>query len=225
MQQFIKIISMNKNLFYCLLVSLLFIATSCSSSYSKSDPSINSTNIEEAALAAAQNFIREKFAPYAAFQASNVIIEPTSVDNRFKIIQWFYTNNKSFVYRIYVQKFPTGWEYGLLTIEREGVGVVYNSNGQMKSKEYEESTQTESRSASGVPYTIILRKGKNVVRVYTPSRLGRDEILKIYNDLKDQYEQVQFSQSSDPNDDEYLAILSGMVIEFDTDKTTILTEY
>lgn len=227
-----------RKIFTTLVVVILCLLTGCTqtnnttgsvSQVSASEtPPIDSPNMEEAALAVAQNFIRSQYASDAVFRADQVSIEPTKVTNRYKIMQRFDSEARdgyNFVYRIWVQKFPSGWEFGNLDIERAGGERVLTTNGRMKDLERQEMTRTEGGSADGVEYTIIKRNAPNYVRVYTPTRLGRDDVLKVYNQLKDQYEQVQFSKSRNPNDDDYLAILYGSVYEYDIDKITKLENY
>ena len=131
----------------------------------------------------------------------------------------------NFVYRIWVQKFPTGWEYGNLAIERAGGENVLNTNGRMKDVEQQNMTRQEAASAGDVDFTIIKRNAPNYVRVYTPDRLKRDDVLSVYNQLKNEYEIVQFSTSSNPDDDDYMAIQYGSVYEYDKDKITKLADY
>lgn len=63
------------------------------------------------------------------------------------------------------------------------------------------------------------------VRVYTAKRLDRDDVLAVYNQLKNDYEIVQFSTSRNPDDDDYMAIQYGSVYEHDKDKITKLADY
>ncbi|MDE7356072.1 MAG: hypothetical protein K2N21_04800, partial [Rikenellaceae bacterium] len=83
----------------------------------------------------------------------------------------------------------------------------------------------ENSSAGNVDYTIIKRNAPNYVRVYTAQRLTRDDVLTVYNQLKDTYQIIQFSTSSNPDDDEYMAIQYGSVYEHDKNKITKLAEY
>jgi len=220
---------MNK-LLSALMVAILLVSIGCSnSSGGKYDnPSESDSDMEVAALAAAQRFVHSEYAADAVFDGSQVTIDQTSVENRYKIMQRFDSEQRdgyNFIYRIWVQKFSTGWEFGNLSIERAGGERVLTVNGRMKDMEQKEMTRTEESSADGVEYTIIKRNAPNYVRVYTPSRLERDDVLKVYNQLKDQYEQIQFSKSRNPEDDDYLAILDDMVFEYDIDKITSLSKY
>ena len=86
-------------------------------------------------------------------------------------------------------------------------------------------TKQEDASAGNVDYTIIKRNAPNYVRVYTANRLTRDDVLTIYEQLKDSYQIVQFTTSRNPDDDEYMAIQYGSVYEHDIDKITKLSEY
>lgn len=208
-----------------LAVAMVLLAACSNSGTSK--PS-DLTGAESDAVEAAQSFIRIAFAPDAIFQSEGTIVEPTDVPERYKILQRFDSEDQdgyNFVYRIWVQKFPTGWEYGNLAIERAGGETVLNTNGRMKDVERQNMTRQESSSAGDIEFTIIKRNAPNYVRVYTPNRLKRDDVLSVYNKLKNEYEIVQFSTSSNPDDDDYMAIQYGSVYEYDKDKITKLADY
>lgn len=208
-----------------LAVAMVLLAACSNSGTSK--PS-DLTGAEADAVEAAQGFIRIAFAPDAIFQSEGTIVEPTGVPERYKILQRFDSevqDGYNFVYRIWVQKFPTGWEYGNLAIERAGGENVLNTNGRMKDVEQQNMTRQEAASAGDVDFTIIKRNAPNYVRVYTPDRLKRDDVLSVYNHLKNEYEIVQFSTSSNPDDDDYMAIQYGSVYEYDKDKITKLADY
>ena len=206
------------------LLASLLLMTACSNSRTSS----SSSEQEIEALIAAQDFIHTEFAYDAEFNDSGTIIEPTEVSDRYKVMQRFDSDSKdgyNFVYRIWVQKFPTGWEYGNLVVENASGDRVHTSNGYMKEMERANMTSKVEASAGEVEYTIIKRNAPNYVRVYTSARLTRDDVLTIYNQLKDEYEAVQYSTSSNPNDDDYMAISNGTVYEYDKDKITKLAEY
>ena len=202
-----------------MLAFCMMIACSHSSSFS---------DIEEQALSAAQQFVQSEYAPDADFIQDGTVIEPTSVADRYKILQRFDSDSHyghKFVYRIWVQKFSTGWEFGNLAIDRVGGGNVLTTDGRMKDMERQNMTRQESSSAGGVDFTIIKRNAPNYVRVYTEKRLNRDDVLAVYNQLKTDYEIVQFSISPNPEDDDYMAIQYGSVYEYDKDKITKLVDY
>lgn len=208
-----------------LAVAIVLLAACSNSETSK--PS-DLTGPEADAVEAAQDFIRIAFAPDAVFQSAGTIVEPTSVPDRYKVLQRFDSEDQdgyNFVYRIWVQKFTTGWEYGNLAIERAGGENVLNTNGRMKEVERQNMTRQETSSSGDIEFTIIKRSAPNYVRVYTPNRLKRDDVLAVYNQLKNEYEIVQFSTSSNPDDDDYMAIQYGSVYEYDKDKITKLADY
>ena len=212
----------------CLLAACSSAGSSERASESSSVESTEYSNIEEQALTAAQKFIRAQYASDAVFQQSGTIVEPTDVANRYKVMQRFDSDSRdgyNFVYRIWVQKFPSGWEFGNLGIERAGGERVLTTNGRMKVIERQNMTRQEDVSIGSVDYTIIKRYAPNYVRVYTAKRLGRDDVLAIYNQLKNDYEIVQFSTSRNPDDDDYMAIQYGSVYEHDKDKITKLADY
>lgn len=223
---------------YKLFISYLFVVALCmitgcspsgSSSNGSSPSSMEATDDSSVeALAAAQNFVRLEFASDAIFQEEGTIIEPTSEPNRFKVLQRFDSKDRdgyNFVYRIWVQKFPTGWEFGNLGIERAGGERVLTTNGRMKEMEREEMTHKETSSAGDVDFTIVKHKAPNFVLVYTEKRLNRDDVLTIYDKLKDEYESVRFTTSPNPDDDDYLAIQGSMVFEYDKDKITKFADF
>lgn len=208
------------------LLGLLSLLAACSTSGTSA--SSNLTQQQTDAMEAAQKFVRMEFASDAIFQDEGTIVEPTDVAERYKVLQRFDSQQKdgyNFVYRIWVQKFPTGWEYGNLGIERAGGETVLTTTGRMKELEHLNMTKQEDASAGNVDYTIIKRNAPNYVRVYTANRLTRDDVLTIYNQLKDTYQIVQFTTSRNPEDDEYMAIQYGSVYEHDIDKITKLAEY
>ena len=212
----------------CLLAACSPAGSSRSSSETSALESSEYSTIEEQALAAAQQFVRAQYASDAVFHQSGTIIEPTDVANRYKILQRVDSDSRdgyNFVYRIWVQKFPSGWEFGNLGIERAGGESVLTTNGRMKEVEQQNMTRPESVSVGSVDYTIIKRNAPNYVRVYTSKRLDRDDVLSVYNQLKSDYEIVQFSTSRNPDDDDYMAIQYGSVYEYDKDKITKLADY
>lgn len=222
-------------LFILSIMAALCLMAACSpsnsSSHGQDSSSIESSDvstIEEQALAAAQQFVHTEYASDAVFRQEGTIIEPTTVKDRFKVLQRFDSDSRdgyNFVYRIWVQKFPSGWEFGNLGIERADGTNVLTTNGRMKKIERQNMTQQESSTAGGVDYTIIKRNAPNYVRVYTAKRLTRNDVLTIYNQLKTDYEIVQFSTSRNPDDDDYMAIQFGSVYEYDKDKITKLADY
>lgn len=208
------------------LLGLLSLLAACSTSGTSA--SSNLTQQQTDAMEAAQKFVRMEFASDAIFQDEGTIVEPTDVAERYKVLQRFDSQQKdgyNFVYRIWVQKFPTGWEYGNLGIERAGGETVLTTTGRMKELEHLNMTKQEDASAGNVDYTIIKRNAPNYVKVYTANRLTRDDVLTIYDQLKDTYQIVQFTTSRNPDDDEYMAIQYGSVYEHDIDKITKLAEY
>ncbi len=208
------------------ILAVAFIMAACTSTNSSTNSDF--TEEEKEALAAAQDFVRTQFAFDAVFKDNGTLILPTEVNGRYKVLQRFdseFNDGSNYVYRIWVQKFPSGWEYGNLGIEDAGAHSVHISNGRMKELEKEYMTLKEEKTVGSVNYTIIKRNAPNYVRVYTQKRLTRDDILSIYNELKNTYDIVQYSTSSNPDDDDYMAIQSGYVFEHDIDKITKLADY
>ena len=190
-------------------------------------PSFDSPDMEEAALAAAQSFVRAEYAPDAKFDPDQVTVKSTDVPNRFKIMQRFdseLNDGYNFVYRIWVQKFATEWEFGNLGIERAGGARVLTTNGRLKEMERNEITRTEEGEAGGVKYTIIKRNAPYYVRVYTPKRLNKRDAKNIHDQLKSQYEQVQFTKSENPDDEDYMAIMGKTLFEYDIDKISKISD-
>lgn len=222
-------------LFISLFWAILFLLAACSPSGSSEnalEPSSledsEYSTIEEQALTVAQQFVRSQYASDAVFQQSGTIIKETHVTNRYEILQRFDSDSRNgynFVYRIWVQKFPSGWEFGSLDIERAGGETVLTANGRMKEIEQQNMTRQEAACAGSVDYTILKRNAPNYVRVYTAKRLDRDDVLAIHNQLKNDYEIVQFSTSRNPDDDDYMAIQYGTVFEYDKNKITKLADY
>ena len=209
-----------------MLAVAMALLTACANSGASKTSDL--TGAEADAVEAAQDFIRIAFAADALFQSEGTIVEPTDIPDRYKVLQRFDSEEQdgyNFVYRIWVQKFPTGWEYGNLAIERAGGENVLNTNGRMKEVERQNMTRKETSITGDIEFTIIKRNAPNYVRVYTPNRLKRDDVIAVYNQLKNEYEIVQFSTSSNPEDDDYMAIQYGSVYEYDKDKITKLADY
>lgn len=225
----------NLLLWFCSMVLVVLSSCTYTESNQASDYSggfetnrAHETRIESEALSAAQRFIKKEYAYDADFHERETIIQATAVENRYKIMQRFDSKSRdehNLVYRIWVQKFPSGWEFGNLGIERKGGTRLYTTNGRMKEMERKAATRTEDCVAGDVKYTIIKRNAPNYVIVYTESRLTRDKILRVFNQLKDDYESVRFSTSRNPENEDYLAIQSGLVFEYDIDKITKLENY
>lgn len=105
----------------------------------ESDCDYESYPSKTGALTAAHNFIRETFASNAEFEDEGTIIEPTGVPGRFKVLQKFTaeghpSNWTQFIYRIWVQKFDDGWEFGNLAVESVTGERVFSANGNMKER-------------------------------------------------------------------------------------------
>lgn len=185
------------------------------------------------ALRYAMNVIRSEYNEMTRFAGEPQQIEETEVPDRFKINgQFILLNRGSEVlcyYSIYVQKFPESWEYGTLLIgpapEPTLSSAQFTAKGKMKSMEQSEMTRLTSGKAGNVDYTIIKKNAPNYVFVYTPKRLSRDEVMTVYNQLKDQYESVKFTKVNNPDADDYLCFQYGMVFEYDIDKITKIADY
>lgn len=210
------------------IISTLFLATllisaGCSSSTSKSStdaPSVYSSDIEEAALAAAQTFVRDLYASDAKFNNSQVSIEPTEVAGRYKIMQRFDSEQRdgyNFVYRIWLQKFPAGWEFGNLGIERAGGERVLTTNGRMKEMEQKDGVG-DKLSVAGIEFTIAEKK-PTVIRIYTDKKLSRGQLRSVIEQLMSEYESIQFAtDASHERGDEYASWTSDMFFDYDADE-------
>lgn len=216
-----------QKLFIPTILAVLCLLSACTMSESSSNTSKYS-EIEQEALEAAQRFVRVEYASDAVFQNEGTIIEEADVPKRFKVLQRFESQERdgyNFVYRIWVQEFPTGWEFGNLAIEDAGGKSVLTRNGRMKHLEREYMYAQEKDSIDGIEYTIIKRNAPEYVRLYTAKRLSRDQVLSVYSHFKGKYNSIQFSTSLDPKDDDYMSIMYGTVYEYDTDKITKLEDY
>lgn len=213
---------MNK-LISTLLVVVMVVTAGCSSSTTKSSPdapSIDSPNIEDAALAAAQNFVRVHYASDAVFNSSQVSIETTEVDDRYKIMQRFDSEQRdgyNFVYRIWLQKFPTGWEFGNLGIERAGGERVLTTNGRMKEMEQNYGIG-DKLSVAGIEFAIAEKK-PSVIRIYTDKKLTRGQLRSVVKELMSEYESIQFATAaSHERGEEYASWTSDMFFDYDADE-------
>lgn len=215
-----------KTIQHFIVVVMVGLLSACSSSSDNKKPNLPYDELN--ALEAAQAVVREKYASDAEFDNEKLKVEKTEVRNRFKVVQRFDSDirdGRFFVYRIWVQKFGSEWEYGTLEIEDVSGNKVHFSKGEMKERELDEMLSPKTGSTGNVDYIIIKQNEPNYVRVYTPERLSRDEVLEIYNQLKNKYETIYYSKSTDPDDEEYMTILNGLVCEHDIDKVTKLADY
>lgn len=199
-----------------ILASILGLLNACSTS------STSPLTVEESdAVKAAQRIVQSEYAYDAVFQEAGLIVEPTEVENRYKILQRFDSEIKdgyNFVYRIWVQKFPTGWEFGNLGIERAGGERVLTTNGRMKEMELLEGVGN-TITAGGITFNIAEQKGSNVIRVYTDAKLSRSELRAAISDLMGEYEQIQFATSAKhERGDEYAGWLNDMFFDYEKDE-------
>jgi len=212
---------MNKILTALMATVLLMVAGCANTSGGKYDnPSEYSSDMEVAALAAAQSFIRSQYAADAVFDGSQVTIEPTFVENRYKVMQRFDSEQRdgyNFVYRIWVQKFPTGWEFGNLGIERAGGERVLTTNGRMKEIEQADG-MGDKLTAGGVEFTIV-EKNPTAIRISTQTKLDRKQLKAAIIELKTKYETIQFATSDKPQrGEEYASWTGNMFFDYDADE-------
>ena len=183
----------------------------------------------EQALKAAQSVITYEFALDARFHRDGTIIEPTGVPGRYKIIQEFESekyDDRHLVYRIWIQKFGDDWEYGNLGVEsRVTKKTLLTKNGKMKERERAATYKTESSSVGNINYTVVKQLKPNYVIIFTPTKLKKADLKKLYNHFKNDYESIRFTVNKDPDKKDYFCIQYGMVFDYDKDKITKLAEW
>lgn len=74
-------------------------------------------------------------------------------------------------------------------------------------------------------YSVIKRNHPYYILIFTPNRLNKKEIIKIYDEFKDSYENVRFTISRDPEEDDYLSVQSDYVFDFDKNAMYKLKDY
>lgn len=175
------------------------------------------------AVVAAQGFIRDEFAPNAEFEREGLIIEPTAVHNRYKILQKFTAENHTsgytiFIYRIWVQYFDDGtWEYGNLAVESITGENVLTTNGNMKDRERSNSVG-DNVTAGGIDFKVAEAKS-TAIRIYTSSKLSTDQMRNAIKDLMDKYDMIQFAtDAKHERGDEYACWSNGLFCNFDTNE-------
>lgn len=142
----------------------------------------------------------------------------TLVENRYKILQRFDSDlrdGNNFVYRIWVQKFPSGWEFGNLGIERAGGERVLTTNGRMKEMERKVGDKI---TAGGIDFTVAEMSPK-AIRIYTDQKLSRKQLKAAIIDLRLQYETIQFATSaSHERGEEYAGWVGEMFFDYDANE-------
>lgn len=183
---------------------------------------------EYQALDAAQTFVLNEF-PDAKFTDEGTIIEETSVEGRYKILQAFESDlgaYSKYVYRIWVQKFDDNWEYGNFGIEARYSGErVLTKVGRMKYLEKEEMYKQTDSSLDGINYTIIKNNKPRYILIYTKSKLNNQQIKAIYDYFKNEYESVHYTININPEDPDYFCVQNDLVFDFDKDKIYKFSEW
>lgn len=174
------------------------------------------------AVYAAQRFIREEFASNAEFVDEGTIVEETSVPGRYKVLQKFTAENHpsnwtSFIYRIWVQKFDDGWEFGNLGVESVSGESVFTTNGNMKEREQKDGVG-DGLTIAGISFKIAEKK-PDAIRIYTPNKLRRNQLRDVTKELMNQYSTIQFAtDAKHERGDEYASWTGGIFCDFDKDE-------
>ncbi len=174
------------------------------------------------AVYAAQRFIREEFASNAEFVDEGTIVEETSVTGRYKVLQKFTAENHpsnwtSFIYRIWVQKFEDGWEFGNLGVESVTGERVFTTNGNMKERGQNDGVG-DSLTVAGISFKIA-EKSPDAIRIYTPKKLSRAQLRAVTKELMNQYSTIQFAiVAKHERGDEYASWSGGLFFDYDKDE-------
>lgn len=174
------------------------------------------------AIYAAQRFIRDKFASNAEFVDEGTIVEETSVPGRYKVLQKFTaedhpSNWSTFIYRIWVQKFEDGWEFGNLGVESVTGERVFTTNGNMKEREQNDGVG-DNLTVAGISFKIAEKK-PDAIRIYTPKKLSRAQLRAVTKELMNQYSTIQFAiDAKHERGDEYASWNGGLFFDYDKDE-------
>lgn len=173
------------------------------------------------AINAAQSFIREEFAYNAEFMDEGTIVEKTSVPGRYKVIQKFTAENhpsnwSTFIYRIWVQKFEDGWEFGNLGVESVTGERVFTTNGNMKEREQNDGVG-DKITVAGISFKIAEKK-PDAIRIYTPKKLSRAQLRDVTKELMDKYSTIQFATDAKHERGDEYASWTGIFCDFDTNE-------
>lgn len=185
------------------------------------------------AISYIMGIIRRDYNPWSRFVGYPQSMEETMTNGRYEIKgQFLVKENGEEVmryYSTYIQKFDNQWEFGNLLISNAPNPTLANATkiikGQLKEKEQDSINKKEDGSIGGIDYTIIKRSAPNYIIFYTPKRLNKKDILKIYNEFKDQYESIRFTTSKDPNDDDYFCFQYGYVYDYKKNGMYKLNDY
>lgn len=220
---------MKKFLLSLLSVCLIQALTSCSPTSSNqsaetSSPSVTTSGeiiLPEEAIAAAQQIIMDEYAPDANFVQDECEAYDTNVPGRYRVEGRFSTKEKDYsalVFSIYIQKFTSGWDYGNFKINNawDGKSVLWK-NGNMKKKEQTEGVGN-TITAGGVDFTVA-ELSPQAIRIYTDSKLSRDQLKAAILDLMDTYDTIQFG-TADKHErgDEYASWTGNLFFDFDSDE-------
>ena len=95
----------------------------------------------------------------------------------------------------------------------------------MKERERAATYKTESSSVGNINYTVVKQSKPNYVIIFTPTKLKKADLKKLYNHFKNDYESIRFTVNKDPDKKDYFCIQYGMVFDYDKDKITKLAEW
>lgn len=179
------------------------------------------TPSKSGAVYAAQRFIREEFASNAEFVDEGTIVEETFVPGRYKVLQKFTAENHpsnwtSFIYRIWVQKFEDGWEFGNLRVESVTGENIFTTNGNMKEREQNDGVG-DNLTVAGISFKIAEKK-PDAIRIYTPKKLSRAQLRAVTKELINQYSTIQFATDAKHERGDEYASWTGIFCDFDTNE-------
>lgn len=179
------------------------------------------TPSKSGAVYAAQRFIREEFASNAEFVDEGTIVEETTVPGRYKVLQKFTAENHpsnwtTFIYRIWVQKFDDGWEFGNLGVESVSGESVFTTNGNMKEREQKDGVG-DGLTIAGISFKIAEKK-PDAIRIYTPNKLKRNQLRDVTKELMNQYSTIQFATDAKHERGDEYASWTGIFCDFDNNE-------
>ncbi len=190
-------------------------------------------NSQSEQVSAAIQFIRANYPGELSFVGNKQIVRETSVKNRYVVSgafliksSWDKVEGRTF--KIYVQKFSDGWEFGQLMIATEGEPSLSNNlkiyNGRMKEREKTDGVGYVIY-AGGIKFTIAEIKGTNV-RIYSDKKLTKGQLLVAIKDLRKDYDGIQFNTAQKhERGDEYAYVMGKyLVLTSEPDKLITIDE-
>lgn len=162
---------------------------------------------EAAAPEIARSFVRRNFTDDCKFD-SDVVLENTMVDNRFKVLQQFTSNSKTYVYKIYIQYFDgdvsniSSWEFSQLVVEESSSGKQTYYKGYLDNRIKKSVGVGNTVEFAGVDFKIIdVRLGTSISFSHK-GKLTRKQLAAALKEMHDTYKYDFYHIHHDNSPDE-----------------------